>query len=213
MRRLTQIDDLIRALHPDLGVDDECFFLREYTVGKSFDYSETNSLINNLKKPLSLSSTAQWPHKQKAIQQCGAELKAALGLTWLRRATLVPMPPSKHNDDPEYDDRILKVIYELGKGEQLDVRELLLQRQSMPASHRETRASVQELIGNYRIHESSTDPAPAVIGLFDDVLTRGTHFRAAKRVLTDQFGPIRVIGIFIARSVYAPNVEGGGDAI
>jgi len=44
-------------------------------------------------------------------------------------------------------------------------------------------------------------PTPAVIGLFDDVLTTGAHFKAAQSILQKTFPDVRVIGLFIARRV------------
>jgi len=40
-----------------------------------------------------------------------------------------------------------------------------------------------------------------VIGLFDDVLTTGAHYRAASAVLQQAFPGVRIIGVFIARRV------------
>lgn len=88
------------------------------------------------------------------------------------------------------------------KGLNLDVRELLLQAQSTAAAHvsgyRPTR---QELIDNYRIDEGAARPAPKGIALFDDVLTNGTHFKAAQAVLQTRYPGIDVVGVFIARRV------------
>jgi predicted amidophosphoribosyltransferase len=46
-----------------------------------------------------------------------------------------------------------------------------------------------------------TVPPPTDIGLFDDVLTTGAHFRAAHSVLKRAFPNARIIGLFIARRV------------
>ena len=39
------------------------------------------------------------------------------------------------------------------------------------------------------------------IGLFDDVITTGAHFKAAKSLLTERFGDVAIYGIFVARRV------------
>jgi predicted amidophosphoribosyltransferase len=44
-------------------------------------------------------------------------------------------------------------------------------------------------------------PPPSVIGLFDDMLTTGAHFRASEAVLQKAFPGVRIIGLFIARRV------------
>jgi predicted amidophosphoribosyltransferase len=40
-----------------------------------------------------------------------------------------------------------------------------------------------------------------VIGLFDDVLTTGAHFRAAAAALRQSLSDVRIVGFFIARRV------------
>jgi len=42
---------------------------------------------------------------------------------------------------------------------------------------------------------------PKHIGLFDDVITAGSHFRAAKDLLQDRFPEAKIVGIFVARRV------------
>jgi hypothetical protein len=45
-------------------------------------------------------------------------------------------------------------------------------------------------------------PAPVRIGVVDDVLTLGAHFRAMKHVLQQRFPGVPVVGFFIARRVH-----------
>jgi len=40
------------------------------------------------------------------------------------------------------------------------------------------------------------------IGILDDVLTAGTHFRAMQTVLSDRFPGVPIIGLFVARRVF-----------
>jgi predicted amidophosphoribosyltransferase len=40
-----------------------------------------------------------------------------------------------------------------------------------------------------------------VIGIFDDVLTTGAHFKSVQSLLRDQFPQAQIIGLFIARRV------------
>jgi hypothetical protein len=57
-------------------------------------------------------------------------------------------------------------------------------------------------------------PAPQAIGIFDDVLTVGTHFVAMKTILARRFPTIPIVGIFIARRVFAnPLAESQGTLI
>jgi hypothetical protein len=48
--RLREIDDQSRLDHSNLSADDKCLYLYEYTSGKDYSFSTTNSLISNLKK-------------------------------------------------------------------------------------------------------------------------------------------------------------------
>jgi len=123
-------------------------------------------------------------------------------LKWLKTATLVPVPPSKAKDDPLYDDRMRRVPQVLGRDLDLDIRELVLQRTSMGPSHEsEARPTPEQVAENYYIDEERTDPEPRQIGIFDDLLTAGCHFRAMKTVLLERFPEAAIVGVFLARRV------------
>jgi predicted amidophosphoribosyltransferase len=204
--RLTRVDELILDEHGSLTVDDECYFLREYTRGGGYQASDTNQLITNLKKSTERRGQRDYRYKQQAIEIAGRELGAALKEDWLKAATLVPIPPSASREDPLYDDRMTKVIRTMTLGLQVDVRELIVQRESTAPAHLsgDYRPRVAEIFENYEIDQSHTDPPPNIVGLFDDILTAGSHFRAAKLLLQQRFGDIPVVGIFIARRVFPP---------
>jgi len=86
-----------------------------------------------------------------------------------------------------------------------DVRELIVTRASMTPAHiSNVRPSVEELVDNYTVDENLATPTPTVIGVFDDLLTAGAHFRAAKAVLSARFREVPIIGIFIARRIFPP---------
>lgn len=100
-----------------------------------------------------------------------------------------------------------RVIRTMTRGLQVDVRELIVQRESTTPAHLsgDYRPRVAEILENYEIDESLIEPPPNSIGLFDDILTAGSHFRAAKLLLQQRFGDIPVVGIFIARRVLPPD--------
>jgi hypothetical protein len=206
---LTEIDDLLLPEYYYLDDSDECYSLREYTAGKGYAFSKTNNLISNFKKSPTLQGTGQWYYKGQAIEQFAIELQSSLNLDWLGSATLVPIPPSKAPDHPEYDDRMLQLLQTVSQG-LLDIRELLYQEESMDAAHAsERRPRPEEIAENYRVNEDLLEPDPEVIGLFDDVLTTGAHFKAAKRVLRRHFPATPIVGIFLARTV---RLKQAGDA-
>lgn len=201
----TQVDELIRRDHSALNAEDVCIFLREYRANAGFE-GETNSLIWNLKKkPSERVIKGGWQYKGKAIRQVSNELASSLRPEWLDEATLIPIPGSKAPDHPDYDDRMEQICNGIRDG--LDVRSIVKQTTSMEASHTAgdgSRASVEELISNYRINETLTDPAPVNIGIFDDVLTVGRHYRAMHTVLSHRFPGVPITGIFVARTIH-PN--------
>lgn len=208
MPALTRIDELLRPQHFHLLPDDECYVLREYTARQGFNFSHSNDLILNLKKSPLKRNSHEWKYKARAISQAAAELRQSINPQWLVSATLVPMPPSKAVGDPEYDDRMLQVVQELRGTSSYDVRQLILQNGNVPPSHGGIRASTAHLASCWSIDPNVAHPPPTAIGVFDDVLTRGTHFRAAKTVLQARFGSsLSVVGFFIARAVHVVESE------
>ncbi len=200
--RLTKIDDLARPDHYYLTAEDDCYFLGEYTARKGYAFSVTNQLILNFKKPMSVRGTPQWTYKERAIGDIAAEFRTTLNGEWLDTATLVPIPPSKAKTDPLYDDRLLRMLRAIRPQPAPDTRELIVQRANMAAAHERTnRPKPDDIAGNYAIDEQLRNPTPQIIGLFDDVLAAGAHFRAASNILKAAYPGVRIIGLFIARRV------------
>lgn len=202
---LTRIDDLTRDLYTFLSADDECYFLREYTSRCGYEYSRTNDLISNLKKPVDRRGKKEWRYKEWAIRTIAEEFRESFGdLAALREQTIVPVPPSSHRTDPLYDDRMLQILNRIDPASQLDIRELVTANATVPPDHAGAcRQTVADLVGNYSIDETLTAPRPRSLAVFDDVLTTGRHFVAMKRVLLERFPGIPVRGFFAARRVFA----------
>jgi len=68
----------------------------------------------------------------------------------------------------------------------------------------ESAPSVEELLAAYEIDQGLVNPRPRWIGVFDDVLTAGTHIVAMKSILQHSFLGVALSGFFIARRVF-PN--------
>jgi hypothetical protein len=214
--RFRKIDEQNRGDHTNLSAADECYFLYEYTSGRNYSFGSTNSLISNLKKKPSQAALPGYHYKRQAIDRCTREFRSLINPTWLKFATLVPVPPSKARGHPDYDDRMLKICQAIQPTPPLDVRELVVQQQSLEAAHETTgqRPSVADLLAVYAIDEGKAAPAPQAIGIFDDVLTVGTHFVATKTILARRFPTVSIVGIFIARRVFAnPSAEFQGTLI
>jgi len=96
----------------------------------------------------------------------------------------------------------------MAQGWAADIRELIVQKANMPASHEGQRASVEELITNYQIDSAYSAPAPrGRVVIFDDVLTTGRHYKAALQLLAPNFANVTFRGLFIARRVVRPAAE------
>lgn len=200
--RLTKIDELTRPDHTFIEPEDECFYVGEYNARRGFGFSEINRLIINLQKPMDRRELPEWRYKEAAIVTCGRMFREGLNEDWLSTATLVPMPSSNTHDDPDYDDRLPRILQELARGRQLDIRELVVMTRNVAQSHlAEERVSIEELIESMGIDETLAEPPPRTIGIFDDVLTTGRHFRAVQSVLRRRFPGVPTVGVFVARRV------------
>jgi hypothetical protein len=202
--RFQEIDESTRGDHSRLALDDNCLYLYEYTSGGGF---KDNQLISNLKKkPSERTTKGGYHYKAAAIRECSDAFRLALNPKWLLEATLVPVPGSKVLGDPDYDDRMEQVCR--GIGPNVDVRNLVTQTQSTIRSHEVgqggRRPTVDELLAIYKINEALALPGTQQIGIFDDILTNGTHFKAMKAILAERFPNVTITGIFVAR-VKRPN--------
>lgn len=197
-KRILKIDALTLPDHHHLDAKDICYYTGEYTAGEGHVYSETNQLIHNFKKTMDKRLTVQWQYKERAILQAANIFRAAIKEE--ARITFVPVPPSKAKTDPLYDDRMLQLLENTCRGRHKDIRELVVQLQSVEAAHlADRRPTPDELVANYRLDESLAEPLPQVIFIVDDVLTTGCHFKAVQRLLTQRFPMARIAGLFLAR--------------
>ena len=201
-RRLTEIDDLTRPDHFWLAPADQCLFLGEYTARKGFSFSATNSVVLNFKKSVDRRGRTEWQYKEKAITNVALAFGAAISADWLAAATLVPIPPSKAKTDPLYDDRLVRMLRGIPAASPLDIRELIVQLQSMDAAHdADVRPTPDDIAAGYHVDERLVQPPPSTIAIFDDVMTTGAHYVAARRVLSGRFPQAAIFGFFIARRV------------
>lgn len=205
--KLERIDALhLRDHHYLTPADDNCFYFGEYTTGAGIG-TPLNSFIGNFKKELSKKGSIEWKYKEKAIDDISNLILLnnsilSLNYTW------VPIPPSKVESDPEYDDRLWQVLDKLKVNKKdLDARKLILAKQSREASHNakitgKKRPTVTDYLNIWDIDPSKTVPKPRGIIVFDDVITTGASFKAAQKILADQFPGIQIVGIFIGRRIF-----------
>ena len=181
-------------------MNDDCYYIGEYTARGGHARSEINQLIHNFKKGVEKRGRPEWTYKERAIgtiaNMIRGNVKAEAVLTF------VPIPPSKATTHPLYDNRMSRVLTMASAGRPSDVRELIVQIESVEATHLAgTRPTPDEVLRNYRLEKSLAVPEPKIIFLVDDVLTTGCHFKAAKRLLLARFPNANVVGLFVARRV------------
>lgn len=204
MLKLQAIDDSNRGDHYYLTPDDECFYLHEFTARKGYGYSAGNQFIFNFKKPTSQRNEAHYQYKVKAISTaitwyCGIFDQVSGAYT---DCTFVPIPPSKTKEHPDYDDRMWQVVRGICSGKRADARELIRQLDSYEAAHLAGgghRIKPHELQALYEI---DSIPPKATVLLFDDVLSAGTHYKAAKGAILESYPDTEVAGVFLARRVF-----------
>lgn len=200
LNKLSKIDPLTIGDHYYLTQADEVWYFGEYTPGPRYASAPGNQLIRNIKRDPTYRDQPAWRYKQQDIERVGLALSQVIGTA---TATFVPLPPSVVRGDPAYDDHNLQILSAFARNRttHVDVRELIFQRHSTRRSHQnnENRVTQQELIDCYAVDERIALPAPSSVVLFDDVLTTGRHFLAAKQVIQQRFGPTRVMGIVVCR--------------
>lgn len=199
--KLSEIDELTRREHSYLSESDACYFIGEYTARGGHGASDTNNLILNFKKGMDRHGLPEWVYKGRAIQQVATLLDHALGESMRDDLTIVPVPPSRCKSDPLHDDRLVRALNALPGRDRLDVRELIIQDTSMVAATHvsATRPKPRDLCALWRVDEQLAEPEPVSIMVFDDVLTTGSHFVAAKKLLGERFPNSFIFGVFVAR--------------
>lgn len=199
--RLQVINEIHLSQHHYLTVDDECYFFGELSPGRD-NWTVIKSLVHNLKKKPS--EPTYIPYKQQAISQAIELFENVINSSSIETVTLVPIPPSKCPEDPEYDNRMWTVLEglknKLKDRYSLDIRKLVYQTESYVASHTTTdRITPEKLESIYQIDENFLEPEPSLIILIDDVLTSGCHHKVMKSILQKKFPNAKVKAIFLAR--------------
>lgn len=208
--KLQKIDESLLPEHSCIETTDRCYFVGEYASGRGFNHSEMNQVINNFKKPMDRKELPEWYYKEQAILKIAYWIASTTSWDKLKTGTWVPMPPSKAKSDPNFDDRLWKVLLKMKEIEKsLDIRELLLAKSSREAAHNNPgalRPKVQDHLKNFTIDESQKSPKPRAIILFDDIITSGAHFKAAQMTIQKELPDVPIIGLFVARNVKVDDV-------
>jgi hypothetical protein len=206
--KLRKIDDSTVGEHFSLDGTDRCYYVWEYAARKRYDFSPANQLVYNLKiKPGALAKAPMRNrYKSQAIAHAGTALRSLLTRVFVETlATFVPMPCSKALADPDYDDRLSRVLAHAFRGWDADVREMLTLTQSTPADHESVdRLTFDELLSITQLtHQIGNAPRPVVV-IVDDVLNSGKHFKVAQSLIRGQYANAEIRGVFLARCVRQP---------
>lgn len=201
MNRLTRLDNDSYTYFSD---DDECYHYGEYTSGGGFKASVTNNKIFSLKTKPTASSGALY-HKQQAIAYWGSVISATINIARIvGSTTFVPMPCSKSEDHADYDDRMLRVLQVLKRSHPtIDIRPILTQTTARPSQHQGGRLRPSQLMQSMEINDKYLNtPLNRNIIILDDVVTMGASFNAAKTIISKQPEVNKVIGLFLAKTVW-----------
>jgi predicted amidophosphoribosyltransferase len=169
---------LLQGEHCYLDPGDECYFADSYECRQR---SGIKPLIILLKR-----------RDRATTLRVARQLSVALPLEWKKSYTFVPMPPAAGTSSG-----LMHMVERLGVK---DVRKLLSQQEDTLSSHNGWRPSPKQRQQLLLLDKRLSVRKPEVVVVVDDVLTTGSHFRAAKMVIRQKWPGIRVIGLFVARA-------------
>lgn len=192
--------------HEEIGL----WYARRYTARESFNYSETNNLIQNFKKPVDRPAQ-ELQYKKSAIDKFIGELRLLLkNKIPSRTLYLVPVPCSKSNNHVLYDDRIDQVTKAVGDPDAKNYHFPVLRRVvDSEGLHSGEVRDPQATFDALEIDENVAriyQPDSTIL-LIDDVLTTGSTFMGCRNKLLAKFPDARIRGVFWAKSEYRDLTE------
>ena len=203
--RFIVLDEKDIHQHSFIQKEDDIIYLGLYYSGEGYR-GEGNSLILNLKKPVDRRESDEWQYKQDAIHFVAQKITEVMDdvSTEKGRWYWIPIPPSKLEENPMFDDRI-KQILELAlsncSNQNNIVANVIRQNSDREASSTSGNTrNVNELRANYTMLDIPYyNPSIDEVIVFDDMLTTGCHFKAAQKLILDSYPNARVNGVFIVR--------------
>lgn len=203
--RFQKVDELSLTDHFHLQRGDDCWYFGEYTAYKDWSFSDTNQLIKNFKKKMSLRGTAQWPYKEQAIHRIGSLFAKVIDCNNLNGVIFVPIPPSKIVGDPGHDPRLVDALNVASSllRTNLPICECISLIQNANPDHEsaDTRLYPQDRARTYRLHTDRIPPGVRTVAIVDDMLTTGSHFKGVEIVIRSILPDVFISGLFVARRV------------
>jgi predicted amidophosphoribosyltransferase len=168
---------LLVGEHSYLDSSDECYFLTTYEC--HLEPLNKDSILS-LKRG-----------EESAISRAVAELASVIPPEWARHYFFTPMPSSSGSRGV-----LNEVVNRLSV---TTAGNLLIQNCKTPSSHQGWRPTPLQRQSLLQLSYLQAADRPKAVVIVDDVLTTGSHFRAAKAVIRAKWPHIRVIGLFLAR--------------
>lgn len=185
-----------------IAPDDKCIYYMDRVHG-DWSASEANGKISNLKIGPNPAKRGRAYYRDKAIRQFSGDLSTLIANLNLGEETLlVPIPPSKCESDPAYDDRIVQVCNIVSMVMKVPTAQIIYQTESHEAFHEGNYERDPRTIKSWL--QVRTDLMPdsiTTVMLVDDVFTSGAHFAACKSAIRDHFSDVEIIGAFWAKQL------------
>lgn len=197
-----RIIDLMDGRASWIEPGDKCMYYMDRVHG-DWSASKANGKISNLKIGANPTKRSRSYYRNEAIRQFSANLMTLVANLNLGEETLlVPIPPSKCESDPAYDDRIAQVCDAVSKVMQVPTAQILCQTESHEAFHEGNYERDPRMIrGWLRVRADLMPRGITTVMLVDDVFTSGAHFAACKSAIRECFPGVDVIGAFWAKQL------------
>lgn len=184
-----------------LTSDDKCLFYMDRNHG-GYDRSEANQKISNLKMPVNVENKNRLYYKNRAICMFAGDLMNLMNkFSDYEDILLVPIPPSACKQDPEYDDRLVRVCSITNEVLGTPFAEAISQKISTKPFHKtDQERSISRIQNNLSLNVDLID-GYKIIFLIDDTLTTGAHFKACKNLIMEAIPEMQVVGVFWARQL------------
>ena len=205
----TKVDAL--NLPSNLSADDICLYYLVYTPAGGYEASDANQWVLNYKIPIQrLRDNPQRRHyKEKAIHDYACAIINLVrtikvddvSISGLHdKVGVLPVPPSKAQDDKDYDNRTLKTAMHVCNQTGFRLCDDIETTNPIMASHsggtRDPQI-IEQTLSRVALDANKCD----WLFIVDDVLVSGAHFIAINEVLKRTGFHGEVIGLFLARSI------------
>lgn len=205
MYKLQKIDEFSREKHKRLTSEDQCYYFGEYYSGKRYQHHDFNQLLFNFKKETSRKNKPDWRYKIEAIDEMANIIYQCPAWEKIKHCLWIPIPPSKMIKDTEYDNRLLQVLQKLKNlDNQFNFVDCITLKKSRTAAHLNIdnrHPTPEEHLQNFIFHQDKIACQPKAIIIFDDLVTTGSSFVAAKMLIKNYFPKIPIFGLFLGRRV------------